>query len=171
MPDYGALLTFNGDPDLSQFLDETPRTVTLAPDTRETRCVECGDALRWVESKEVWVGENGDECCEEFEPADPDAPIGPDNPAYGNGPHQPQRMPFEWLDDATIQLQPPDGGATEWVEVSITVLGGTVKLRVEHVIDEGDRHELAGKLILHMTQPGDNEAPTLLQSGTGYLIG
>lgn len=157
---YGAQLMFDGDLARCQYLDETPRTITLSLDSAETVCTACGHALRWLQGK-WWADEDGGGgiVCERFAPPAPDAPISLGNPAYGHGPHQAQRLPFAWMSDATIQLQPQDGGATEWVEVSVTLPTGTVKLRVEHVIDEGDGNQLAGPLIVYMTRPGAPGAP------------
>jgi hypothetical protein len=149
MSDYGAVLTFDGDPERAQFLDETPRVLTLSPDTSEARCVACGEPLRWLEGR--WLDEDNNlgHCRESTPPT---------------GPHIPERLAFAWLNDATIQLEPNDGGATEWAEVSITVPQGTVRLRVECAMT-------SGQLVVHMTGPGQGDAPPLTTvSSGGYLI-
>lgn len=165
---YGAQLMFDGDLARCQYLDETPSTITLSLDSSETVCTACGHALRWMKGR-WWADEDGGSgsICERFAPPAPDGPIGPDNPAYGHGPHQAQRLPFAWMNDVVIQLQPQDNNsATEWVEVSITLPGGTVRLRVERVIDDGD----ADRLIVHPPGPGDPGAPPLTASGNSYVV-
>lgn len=152
MPDYGATLTFNGDPQRAQFLDETPLLVTLGPATSEARCTTCGQALRKTEDDDgdaLWVDQAGVNVCDH------------------GAEHTPESLPFAWMTDASIQLQPCDDGATEWVEVSITLPQGTVRLRVEHV----ETGHAAGRLLVHMTRPDHHDAPPLLRSGDTYVIG
>lgn len=153
---YGALLTFDADPDRSQYLDETPASMTLSLDRTETRCTACGHFVRWLHGK-WWADEDGgsgSQC----------------DPAHGGGAHQPERLPFSWMADATIQLQPQGDSGSEAVEVSITLPNGTVKLRIERMIDPDGSAESA-RLLVRVTQPGDPGAPPLTASGTSYVVG
>lgn len=145
--------------------DDTPETVCLDFDTDAVathRCRVCGDEL--TETVDGYASETSGALCAEFEPiTDVDAD-------YGEGPHDPERIPVTWCNSAALHTDESEDSVT--VSISVGDPRGAFTLTIRRVSDDADG-DLAGCLIMHTPYAGQ-AAPhmelTPLHDGT-YVVG
>jgi hypothetical protein len=150
---------------LAELSDDIPDTVSLEFDTGTAgthRCRACGEEL--AESFTGSETESGDTLCSAFEPAtdtDPD---------YGEGPHDPERMPLSWCNSAALHADESEDSVT--VSISVGDPRGAFTFTIRRVPDDADT-DLAGHLIMHTpyaAQPTPHMDLTPLRHGT-HVVG
>src|SRR5262245_46200971 len=106
-----AVLFVDGEP--AELVEDTPDTVSLEFSLQHGcsyRCRACGEG--WAETLDGYqTAADGEYTCADFEPADDG------DPGYGDGPHDPERVPLAWCNSAA--LHPNE--AEDSVTVSISV--------------------------------------------------
>ncbi|MPZ79664.1 MAG: hypothetical protein GEV28_04400 [Actinophytocola sp.] len=158
-----AALYVDGDP--ARLPDDTPDTVSLEFDTDYTptyRCRACGEEL--TETVDGYETESGDTTCVDFEPA---ADTDPD---YGEGPHEPERIPLSWCNSAAVHTDESEDSVT--VSISVGDPRGAFTFTIRRVPDDTDG-DLAGHLIMHtpyVGQPLAHMDLTPLRDGT-HVVG
>ena len=112
-------------------------------------CRACGAEL--AETTSAYTTDTtdttGGPVCWAYEPAE-DTGTGP---GFGEGPHDPQRVPLSWCNHAGIQVDPGSDSVT--VSVSVGDPRGAFTLTLSRVPDDA-AGELAGRVVLHVPYPG-----------------
>ena len=159
-------VTFNNDPESTQFIEPTPRIVTLNLSSAAARCTRCGDELHRREEDQRWADTGGNVECGDSEPADPDAPISTGNPEYGRGPHSAAPMPLAWCSDVEVELD-SENDTGEVVDVTVTMDNGQAGLRIQRYAADHSDPTLAGRTHIMLATPS-NAQP---YGDDGYLVG
>jgi hypothetical protein len=128
------------------------------------RCRACGEDL--TETADGYEADPAGPVCWAYEPAD-DTESGPD---YGEGPHDPERIPLSWCNRAGIRVDEAADSVT--VSLSVGDPRGAFTFTLTRVPDDG-AGDLAGRIVLHTPYP-DEPCPhmplTPVRPGT-YLVG
>lgn len=158
-----AALSVDGNSAVS--CDEIPDTIRLefkTGDSATHRCRACGEEL--TEAPDGYETALGEATCADFEP------VAETDPDYGEGPHDPERIPLSWCNSAVVRTDESEDSVT----VSISVGGprGAFSLTIRRVPDDVDS-SLAGHLIMHAPyagQPLPHMELTPLHDGT-FVVG
>jgi hypothetical protein len=158
-----AVLFVDGEP--AQPIEDTPDTVSLefSPDHGcSYRCRACGEEL--VETLDGYQTAAGEYACADSEPA------GDGDPDYGDGPHDPERVPLTWCNSAALHSDELEDSVT--VSISVGDPRGAFTFTIRRVPDdvEGD---LAGQLIMHVPYVGEStpHMPLSALRDGAYLVG
>ncbi|MBV9011074.1 MAG: hypothetical protein JO272_03310 [Pseudonocardiales bacterium] len=158
-----AALYVNGEP--FGLSDENPNTIRLEFDTESAptyRCRACGDDL--TETTNGYESEFNGLHCPDYAPTDD---TGPD---YGEGMHDPERIPLSWCNSAGISTNEADDSIT--VSLSVGDPRGAFAFTITRIPDNANS-DRAGRLILHAPYPGQpspHKELTQIHAGV-YVIG
>ncbi len=128
------------------------------------RCRACGEDV--TETAEGYATETDELVCWAYEPP-ADALPGPD---FGDGPHDPERIPLSWCNAAGISVDPCADSVT--VSLSVGDPRGAFTFTLSRIADDAPG-DLAGRIVLHVPYPGEplpHMPLAAVRPGT-YLVG
>ncbi|GAA3744548.1 hypothetical protein [Salinactinospora qingdaonensis] len=159
-----ADLIVNGEP--VTLLEDDDQTVQLESDTETSspqyRCRACSREL--ARTPDGFESDDHGPCCPEYEPT------GDTGLDYGEGPHDPERIPLAWCNHAGITTDPEQDAIT--VTASVGDPRGAFAFTLRRIPDDA-HSELAGRLVLHVPHPDEPSLHmelTPVRPGT-YVIG
>lgn len=95
---------------------------------------------------------------------------GRNRPDYGEGPHDPERIPLSWCNSAAVHTDESEDSVT--VSISVGDPRGAFTFTIRRVPDDAEG-DLAGRLIMHTPYTGEpmpHAALTVLHEGT-HVVG